>query len=461
MAEWEVKELPEAPKFRNIVGPSFIFLGLGLGSGELILWPYLVSRFGLGIIWGAVLGISLQFFMNMEIARYALVRGESVFVGLARKWRLIPVWFVVSTLLPWIWPGIIGTTGVLWAEILGIKNAHYLTMILLVVIGLILTLGPVVYAIQERLQKSFILIGAPFIFILVLILAKTNDWGALMKGVMGNGEGYSWLPVGIPLASFLAALAYSGAGGNLNLAQSYYIREKGYGMGQFMGRITSVITGKEEKWRLTGMTFPVNEENLGRFKRWWKLMNWEHGLIFWGAGAITILLVSLLAYATTYASGLSQIYQGVKFVVGEGKIIGMSLVPAVGRLFLLVVGLFLFGTQLSVMDATSRILAENWLLLFPSWGEKKLRNLFYGWLWLQIGAGIAILALGVREPLLLITVGAVLNALAMLIHVGLTLWLNTTSLPVALRPVFWRRLVMGTAILVFGSLTGVSLVQLL
>ena len=80
-----------------MIGPSFIILALGLGSGEVILWPYLAANYGLGIAWGAVLGITIQFFMNLEIERYALVRGESVFVGLAKRFKRAPSWFIVST----------------------------------------------------------------------------------------------------------------------------------------------------------------------------------------------------------------------------------------------------------------------------------------------------------------------------------------------------------------------------
>jgi len=54
--------MPRAPKLKKILGPSFVLLGLGLGSGELILWPYLTAHWGLGILWGALLGISFQFF---------------------------------------------------------------------------------------------------------------------------------------------------------------------------------------------------------------------------------------------------------------------------------------------------------------------------------------------------------------------------------------------------------------
>ena len=110
LKEFRVNELPKPPRFRSLIGPSFILLGLGLGSGELILWPYLTSNFGMGLIWGAILGISFQFFMNMEIERYVLVRGESVFVGLARKLRWISVWFLLSTFIPWVWPGIIASS---------------------------------------------------------------------------------------------------------------------------------------------------------------------------------------------------------------------------------------------------------------------------------------------------------------------------------------------------------------
>ena len=80
-----MREMPPAWRLSKLIGPSFIILGVGLGTGELILWPYLVSNFGLNIAWVAVVGITLQFFLNMEIERYSLVTGESVFAGWVKK----------------------------------------------------------------------------------------------------------------------------------------------------------------------------------------------------------------------------------------------------------------------------------------------------------------------------------------------------------------------------------------
>src|SRR3989338_11622927 len=452
-----LQNLPQPPKFSKLLGPSFVLLGLGLGSGELILWPYLSAKYGLGLVWGMVIGITFQFFINMEIERYTLATGESVFVGLSRKFgSLSPLWFILSTFLPWMWPGIILSSAILLSSLINV-NSTFITVTLLLLIGLLLSISKIVYKTQEQFQKYLIILGVPFIFALCLIFVKPIHLNDLFRGLAGQGNGFFLLPLTLPLFTFLGALAYSGAGGNLNLAQSFYIREKGYGMGKFMGRITSVITGKAEQWRLTGMTFAVNQANLGRFKRWWRVMNLEHGLIFWGAGLATILLIALLAYNTT--SGLGKNSQGVNFVIAEAEMIGQRLAPGVGTVFLVIVGLFLFGTQLSVLDASSRILAENWLLLFPTLGEKRLRSLFYMFLWLQIGAGVVNLAIRIRDPLLLLTIGAVLNAVAMLVHSGLTLWLNTTSLPPALQPNWWRRGALVLAVGGFAILSGLSVVK--
>ena len=59
------KPFPDTIPLKKLLGPSFIILALGLGSGEVILWPYLVSNYGLGIFWAAVLGISCQYFINI------------------------------------------------------------------------------------------------------------------------------------------------------------------------------------------------------------------------------------------------------------------------------------------------------------------------------------------------------------------------------------------------------------
>jgi hypothetical protein len=86
-------------------------------------------------MWGALLGITFQFFINMEIERYALITGESIFVGLARKLKnFSPVWFILSTLIPWMWPGIIASAAVLLAHVFGISYSPILPIGLLVLI---------------------------------------------------------------------------------------------------------------------------------------------------------------------------------------------------------------------------------------------------------------------------------------------------------------------------------------
>jgi len=452
-----IQKLPSPPRFRSLIGPSVILLGLGLGSGEIILWPYLSANFGLGIIWAAVLGLAIQFFLNMEVERYALVRGESVFVGLARLWRGLSYWFIVSTFIGFGWPGIVASSAKILSPLLNINQFAYLAVGLLVLIGIILTLGPVLYRTVELYQKLAIGIGIPVILFIVFKTANLTDWQALGAGLVGYGDLYHWLPAGIPLFTFLGALAYAGAGGNLNLAQSLYVKEKGYGMGKYGGHITSVLTGKEEKLPLVGATFAPNAHNLRTYRQWWRVINLEHGLVFWGLGTLTICLLSLLAYATAY--GIADNSSGISFIINEAAVIGGSLRP----LFLLVTGLMLFGTQLTVLDSTSRIITEN--IAVASFGRTSIfkhpSRIYYSVLWLQILFGCMVLLFGFSEPQTLIVVGSVINAVAMFVSFPLVLWLNTRLLPVATRPNTIRKVINVGSFVFFGYFVLVALKNVL
>lgn len=452
-----VKPLPEAPPFRKIIGPSFIILGLGLGSGEVVLWPYMASNYGLGIIWGMAIGITMQFFINMEVERYALVNGESVFVGFARLLQWLPVWFIVSTFLGFGWPGIGLYGATLLSEVFGFSNPNIVGIVIFLLIGAILSLGTVLYKTVETLQKYLIMIGVPFIVLLTAYLASLADVELLLKGLAGfgelNGQPYRFLPEGIIIGTFLGALAYAGAGGNLNLTQSCYIRDKGYGMGKYADKITSLVTSKGQKaFSLTGNTFEINDANLKNFRQWWRLINKEHALVFWALGLFTMLTLSLLAYITTFGQDNAH---GIAFVVNEAAAIGRQTVPLLGALFLIVAGIMLCATQLTVLDSTSRIISENVLLL----RQEKPRNvskLYYTVLWIQIAFGITVFMAGFDQPLTLIVLGAIINAFSMFVYSGIILWLNNTRLQKELRPALWRNAVMLGTFLFFGVFCAIT-----
>ncbi len=442
------QDLPKPLSLRKLIGPSFIILGLGLGSGEVILWPYMASNYGLGIAWAIVIGLTMQFFINMEVERYALIFGESVFVGFARMAKLLPAWFILSTFMGFGWPGIGLGGATLLGSAFNIENVQLVGIVIFLLIGAILTFGKTIYKTVERMQMILIGIGVPFIFILTFYLADASDFVVLAQGVIGQGEGFTFLPMGIALSAFLGALAYSGAGGNLNLAQSCYVRDKGYGMGKYADKISGLFRKEgKQKFKITGNTFPETPKNLANYKKWWKVVNAEHFIVFWCLGLITMLTLALLAYVTTYGQGGDT--EGIMFVVTEAHAIAMQTFPQLGITFLIVTGIMLCATQLTVLDSTSRIMTENFLLLTRG-EEFKVSKVYYTILWIQILFGITVFSIGFNQPLTLIVLGAVLNAFAMFVYCGLLLVLNNKFLSKALRPAMWRNLVMGATFIFFG-----------
>jgi hypothetical protein len=156
-----------------------------------------------------------------------------------------------------------------------------------------------------------------------------------------------------------------------------------------------------------------------------------------------------LAFATVYqkTDGLS----GINFIFKEAQSISMLTIPTIGTFFLILVGMMLFSTQLSVMDATSRINSENLVILNQNkFKANKLPYFYFGFLWTQIILGIIILLIGFKEPLQLVIISAFLNAITMFVYSIAVLWLNQKTLAKELRPSGWRKIILLLVILFFG-----------
>jgi len=456
MTTSERNNLPQPPSLKNTIGPSFILLGLALGSGELILWPYLVSRWGLGLLWGGLLGITLQYFLNTEAMRYTLARGESVFVGFRKLSVIIPMWYIISTFIPWSIPGFSSASSQIFAQFLSI-NETVVAIALLITTGLILTFGKTLYKTMEIFQKTIIFLGLPLILVLVILLTKRTDWLSAAQGLVGRGDGWWFFPPGIGIFSFLGAFAYAGAGGNLNLAQSYYIKEKGFGMGKFTGKITSLFSKGAHEMQLEGDMFEDNKENEKKWKKWLHVVNMEHFMVFWLLGFLTILMLAVLSKSLVYGKNLDS---GLSFLYGEAQVMQERIHPYVGTGFLILAAIMLFSTQTGVLESSTRIISENILLLFYKPGKKfNLSLAFYIALWSQIALGIIVYLLGFTEPRFLITLSAVLNGAAMMVSFPLIYILNKKRLRKNSHPSMLRKLVLMLGFLFFVSFVTLTVLE--
>ncbi|ADB30507.1 conserved hypothetical protein [Kribbella flavida DSM 17836] len=451
----QVRDLPEPPtKVWRIVGPGMVGAGVGLASGEFILWPYISSQVGLVFLWGAVVGVAIQWFLNMEIERYTLATGETALTGFNRYGKHWGLFFAIMTYFANLWPGWATSSASMLSYLFGGGNPRWIAIGILLVIGLILTLAPVVYVMLERL--IFVKIAAvALLVVLALIFAiRGRTYSAL-----GDAVTKPEFPVDqLGFALMMGAIAYAGAGGGQNLCQSNWIRDKGFGMGVHVPRLRSPVTGEPEADpRANGYTFPPDEQNLARWKRWWKFANLEQALTFVLITVLTIMFTSMLAHSTLF--GDESVKNNISFLKIEGVNLQSLVGGWFGYLFWAIGAFSLFAAAAGIVDYTSRLASDMIKARYLRDSTITESKLYFWLVWGLVAFGIIVLLAGLDQPLVLLVISACTAGTMMFVYSGLLWWMNSRALPAPIRISKLRTAVMLFAFLAFGGLATFTVID--
>lgn len=446
------REMPEPLPLGKLLGPSVILAGLGVGSGEYIIWPYISSAIGPWFLWAAALSVTIQYFLNMEIERYTLATGETAIAGFVRFWKPWGLLFCAFTIIPNMWPGW-ATSGItVFTFLIGGGNVPYITVGTLVVLGLALTISPVVYRTLEKAQ--FFKVGLTVVFLLVAIVSaiSASAWAALPEAITRFGQLPD--PGIIPVSLMLSALVFAGAGGVNNLAQSNWIRDKGFGMGAYIPKIVSPITGEEAAAPATGVMMRQDAVSLARFQVWWRRANIEQLVSFWFICVFSITVFSALAYSTVFGQLLSN-QANLSFVLAEGEALKTKVAPWFGAFFWAFGSISLVLCSMGVLDYVARIVADIIKTVYARdslrWTESRI---YFVVVWATVAAGSTILLSGFSQPLLLLVIAACLNGAVMFVYSILLIQLNRRGLPSAIRVRGFRLAMLVVATLFYGFFAG-------
>jgi len=445
-------DIPEPKSLRRVLGPSMIMAALAIGSGEYLLWPYITTQVGLVLLWAAIVGVSLQFFLNMEIERWTLATGETAIAGFARIWKPWGAVMAISAFVTIVWPGWASSGATVLGFLFGLSpaGATWVAIGSLVAIGITLTMSPVVYNVVEKIETVKVVAILFFLLVVLAVGISARAWGDVPNIVTGFGTGLGTIPGGLDAALVLGAIAFAGAGGIGNLAQSNWIRDKGFGMGAHIPRIVSPVTGQDVALAATGKMVRQDEANLRRFWRWWRVANIEQAVTFWAVTALSIFVFSMLAYSTVFLRQLPA-EGNLKFIQGMGKAVSEIVGSWFGTLFLVIGGASLLLTALANVDYVSRVIADVLKTVYLTgnrrWTESRL---YFGFVWAMVLIGVSILLVGFTQPLALLVVSSSLSGLVMVVYSALLIQLNRKALPAALKVRGFRLGVMIVAVLFYG-----------
>ncbi|MEO6359236.1 MAG: Nramp family divalent metal transporter [Sphingomicrobium sp.] len=449
--ELRVAELPAPPRSTwGIIGPGIVAAGVGLASGEFILYPFIASQVGLAFVWAAAVGLITQFFINMEIERYTLATGETVLTGFSRLGRHWGAFFVILAIVANLWPGWVTSAATLTTYLVG-GSVRWIAIGMLLSIGIILTLSPVVYRALESAQMLKVAAVAGLVVVAALFAIPAEVWRET-PGSLANvripSEELGW-------ALLLGALAYAGAGGGQNLCQSNWIRDKGLGMGAHAPRICSPLTGEPVAHSGTGWRFEVTDESLSHWKKWWRLANVEQLSTFVLISFVTIMFTSILALATL--SGMEGLPRDISFLKIEGVALSASVGTWFGRLFWGVGAFSLYAASLGIVDYTSRLAADTIRTVY--WRGGRESHIYAAIVWALVLTGSTIIASGLDQPLVLLVIAGCVAAFMMFIYSALLIVLNRRLLAPELRPAGYRVAALVWAVALFGILSAITLMD--
>ncbi|MFN5919595.1 MAG: Nramp family divalent metal transporter, partial [Planctomycetota bacterium] len=304
---WTQGELPDPKPLRwrnwaSFIGPGIVMMGIQIGGGEWLLGPAMTAKYGGGLMWIATVAIVLQVFYNMECGRYALYCGEPVFTGFMRCkpspffWIGLMMVLNISALVPGLSTHGAAMIASLILDRPPSQEDRWLVVPLayacLFAVAFPIIMGGKIYNILQWVMTAKIAIVLGFCFGLGVTCVSGSNWWNVVSGFVkfgnvpvANADGTErtenlfvhWFQTGeLPLVSTASIIAigafagYAGGGGLANSTYSNFVRDKGWGMGSQVGAIPSVVGGRSVTLSHVGKVFPMSQENLERWRGWWK-----------------------------------------------------------------------------------------------------------------------------------------------------------------------------------------------
>ncbi len=471
-------DLPARDKpILKMMGPGIVMAGLAIGSGELIMWPWITSIVGAQLLWAAAIGIFLQLWINIEIGRWAVVTGESPLTGMIRIVKLIVYLWVGLVFVGKFLPGWARVTGVALRDLLlGPQHSSpewLWTAIIFAMIAVILFGPKVIYTAVERCVVGLTVIVVVGLIYVVWEVGSKDLFVAMWDGLMNvfTKDRFPEFPVELPdvdgvarnpftFSQFFGAVVFAGMGGLGNLWYAYYLREKRVGMGARMPTLMSAVHKHEIKEMDTGYVYPETEENQRRFRDWMRYVVIDQVFFFWMLGCFTMFLFIFGALAVLHPTGLVP-SQG-SLVWDLASILEQSMGKTGRNLFLIIGMATLFSSQLGGVDGSSRIFADLLHTNFKFGRWFKLDQ----WYFILVGTTMIVGTISVWYfekqnvgGLDFLFIAALLSGFAMAVYVPILLYMNLTYLPKSARPGWVNIFFMVVASAVYIGFAGYTIID--
>jgi hypothetical protein len=451
---FKVRRIGPKELFRYALGPSLIALGISIGSGEWLLGPEAVGKYGfIGVGWVILISAVLQTFYNIECSRYVVATGEAPVAGWGRVppgfllWVPLAVLVFVMSFVTGGWAASAGQ-GV-YALVHGVppeagaREPKLWAVGLLVVVFLITAAA---HRISRALElANWLMVGGILIALLIIdiVLVPAELWWEAISGFVTPAAP----PNGITATELGGLAGFTALSSGLNWYVMGHYRDKGYGMGFRTGFLAGLRGGRKELLP-SGVTFSDNELNRGRWRRWYRLLLADQWGIFFVGAMLGMLLPTILMARAVELSGERPTTDNVPTFVATvlGNEYGSVLFYVA-----MVAGVFvLFSSQLGIFEALVRVPTDAAHAVSPrlrAMIDGDPRRLYYPLMLVLLVLIGTIIQFGV--PVQLVQWSANMSNLGALIFPFLLMYLNS-RLPRPARPRKRHYVILAANVLFFG-----------
>ena len=401
-----IKSAPKGLAMLAILGPSLIWAGEFIGSGEVILSTRVGAILGPTVLWAILVGVVLKFWIGMAGARYTVCTGEGMIDMIAR----VPGprnWGVWITLVAQLAAGTIAigslaaAAGIFVHSLIGISPLIAGWLVTLFALAVVWSNAFNFLKFVMSLFVVIVVIGVLFVAITVFPgfntflkgflfdIPAVPEWALAMDGVQAN-----------PWREILPLLGWAAGGFASQVWYTYWVIGAGYGAsaGRGYGR-------------------PADDKMLKNMSAATatKIKGWCHVVY---TDAFLAMVIGVVATGGFLIAGAGVLRPN--HLAPEGPQVATTLATIFsarwgafgGVLFMIAGACALIGTQIGQLAGWPRLLADSMRICFPKFNNrfewKTQYRMFLGYFFLT--SMIIVFSFGLR-PVFLVKISAILDGL--------------------------------------------------